>query len=239
MITVNKAKQQELKSKVSHAMGFSQSKLHHKVLQGNWPSIIKRLQTPAGKKWVRQENPCGDMPLHLACYSGQAPPVVIRALILAYPPALAHKNHFGFVPLQLARVNYRTGHPFREEVLEFLEVYTSIHSTSNVEEQNEASTNQDIPEILQVSSSNLQPDNTYQTSSLCVICLENEADHVVIPCGHQCLCGDCAKKVLIGTKQKNNNHASSKPQHKCCPVGRCEIRAIVKVSAPSSISPLT
>ena len=27
---------------------------------------------------------------------------------------------------------------------------------------------------------------------ICIVCLDGERDHVLIPCGHLCLCGDCA-----------------------------------------------
>lgn len=239
-------------------MGLAQTKLHHRVLQGNWSSILRRLQTPEGKHWARKENPCGDLPLHLACYSGQTPPAVVRALIVANPGGVHRKNDMGFTPIQLARVNYRGDHPFREEVLEFLEVYSRIdnnNSDSNnnsndvrvdsnpTSEQEDRNSNDDDdnPQLIasgEVAAELLQPQNTYQTSRICVICLENEADHVVIPCGHQCLCGSCAKKVLAGGKYDSNSNNggtndSDGSTQRYCPVGRCKIRAIVKVSASS------
>mmetsp|Transcript_23995 Transcript_23995/g.51017 ORF Transcript_23995/g.51017 Transcript_23995/m.51017 type:complete len:224 (+) Transcript_23995:282-953(+) len=221
-------------------MGLTQTKLHHRVLQENWPSIQRRLQSEDGKKWVKQRNPCGDLPLHLACYGGQAPPIVIRALIAAHPEAVHHKNDVGFTPLDLARVNYRSGHPYREEVLEFLEVYSSEgagvgdgNSNGPEDDRNDVDEggDYDTPQIFTSSDSalHLQPNNTYQTSTICVICLENKADHVVIPCGHQCLCGDCAKKVVCsGTKHGNIDGNRKTPR--CCPVGRCAITSIMKVS---------
>ena len=30
------------------------------------------------------------------------------------------------------------------------------------------------------------------SSNLCVICLDEKATHAIVPCGHQCLCPDCA-----------------------------------------------
>ena len=62
----------------------------------------------------------GDLPLHLACYDGQAPPAVIRALIDAYPDSVRKKNRMGLDPLQLAARNYRVGHPYRSQVLTLL-----------------------------------------------------------------------------------------------------------------------
>mmetsp|Transcript_22955 Transcript_22955/g.50014 ORF Transcript_22955/g.50014 Transcript_22955/m.50014 type:complete len:240 (+) Transcript_22955:729-1448(+) len=238
-------------------MGLAQTKLHHRVLQGNWSSILRRLQTPEGKHWAMKGNPCGDLPLHLACYGGQTPPAVVRALIVAYPGGVHHKNDMGFTPIQLARVNYRRDHPFREEVLEFLEVYSRIdnnnsYSSNNSDavrvdsnpasEQEDRNSNNDDdnPQLIaagKVAAKLLQPHNTYQTSRICVICLENEADHVVISCGHQCLCGSCAKKVLAGGKydsnNSSNNNKNTSSTQRYCPVGRCKIGAIVKVSVSS------
>ena len=182
---------------------------------------------------LKTKNPCGDLPLHLACYGGQTPPFVVRALLQAYPEGAHVRNDGGFTPLQLARVNYRTDHPFREEVLEFLEVYTN--GNANTPEEQE----EDLISLSQYDDA--KPIVSYQTSATCVICLENEADHVVIPCGHQCLCGDCAKKVLAvgrsGNSNSNNNngndhHETTITKQRFCPVGRCKIAAIVKVSAP-------
>ncbi len=204
-------------------MGLTQTKLHHRVLQENWPAICRRLQTEDGKRWVRTKNPLGDYPLHLACYGGHAPPIVIRALIAGYPEALHIANDMGFKPLQLARSNYRAGHPYREEVLEFLEAYTDV-GDGNGDDANEL--NQDL--IVSITDDGVnRPDITFISSTTCVVCLERQADHVIVPCGHLCLCGDCAKKVV----QK-----SSKSTQKYCPVGRCELTAIAKVpNAPLPI----
>lgn len=198
-------------------MGMTQTKLHHRVLQENWPAICRRLQTEDGKKWVRTKNPLGDYPLHLACYGGHAPPIIIRALIAAYPEALHIKNDLGFKPLQLARSNYREGHPYRQEVLEYLEAYTAADGDDANADADES--NEELIISITDDGANL-PDITFITSTTCVVCMERQADHVIVPCGHLCLCGDCAKKVA----QK-----SSKSKQKYCPVGRCELTAIAKV----------
>eukprot|EP00531_Pseudo-nitzschia_arenysensis_P011070 CAMPEP_0116129400 /NCGR_PEP_ID=MMETSP0329-20121206/7904_1 /TAXON_ID=697910 /ORGANISM="Pseudo-nitzschia arenysensis, Strain B593" /LENGTH=225 /DNA_ID=CAMNT_0003623665 /DNA_START=128 /DNA_END=805 /DNA_ORIENTATION=- len=207
-------------------MGLTQTKLHHRVLQENWPAIIRRLQTEDGKKWVRTRNPLGDYPLHLACYGGHAPPIIIRALIAAYPEALHHKNKLGFKPIELARSNYRDGHPYREEVLEYLQAY-SVHDIVNneVENRDDAKLSDDQEQWEQyvtsiASDGSNMPDITFITSTTCVVCLERKADHVVVPCGHLCLCGDCAKKVA---------GKSSTGSQSLCPVGRCAFTSIAKV----------
>jgi hypothetical protein len=212
-------------------MGLSQTKLHHKVLQENWGGICRRLQTVDGKKWVHTKNPCGDYPLHLACYGGHAPPIVIRALLAAFPSAIHQKNGLGYKPLELARSNYREGHPFREEVLEYLEAYSNSNSNEdpNEDEVNRNDSNERNADgtttTTTTTTTKSRPENTYYvTSTVCVVCLENKADHVVLPCGHLCLCGECAQKVMIG-RSKNSNI----DRNRNCPVGRCAFTSIVQV----------
>jgi len=207
---------------------MSQTKLHHRVLQENWPAICRRLQTEDGKRWVKTKNPCGDYPLHLACYGGHAPPIIIRALIAAYPEALHLENDFGFKPIQLAQSNYRDGHPYREEVLEYLEAYSAADENRDENRDETNDTNQEeaeLPKIVDISEDGANlPDITFITSTTCVVCLERTADHVVVPCGHLCLCGDCAKKVIAKTTKGKNSSAQRN-----CPVGRCAFTAIAKV----------
>ena len=33
-----------------------------------------------------------------------------------------------------------------------------------------------------------------ETQNMCVVCLEHERTHVLVPCGHRCLCGRCAAR---------------------------------------------
>lgn len=55
----------------------------------------------------------------------------------------------------------------------------------------------------------------------CVICLDNKATHVLIPCGHLALCNDCAKNRLSDL-------------HNICPLGRCVFQDAIKVFGVSS-----
>ena len=40
----------------------------------------------------------------------------------------------------------------------------------------------------------MRPEPKAADSSLCVVCLEEERTHVLIPCGHKCLCTRCAQR---------------------------------------------
>lgn len=51
-------------------------------------------------------------------------------------------------------------------------------------------------------------------TACCVVCLVNPVSHIIIPCGHPCLCDGCAP--LIGASG-------------LCPIGRCPIECIVKI----------
>lgn len=44
-------------------------------------------------------------------------------------------------------------------------------------------------------------DNIYQDedSTDCIICMERDYDVVMVPCGHYCMCQECANKILSST----------------------------------------
>eukprot|EP01084_Bolivina_argentea_P157474 274421_1 len=49
----------------------------------------------------------------------------------------------------------------------------------------------------------------------CIICMDGEKDHIIIPCGHICLCAECAKR-------KDSLHGK-------CPVCRSQYQSINKI----------
>ena len=51
--------------------------------------------------------------------------------------------------------------------------------------------------------------------SECVICTDAVADHVLVPCGHKCICADCGDLLKTGNQP--------------CPMCRAEIRDAIKV----------
>ena len=52
---------------------------------------------------------------------------------------------------------------------------------------------------------------------LCIVCWEKEADHALIPCGHMCLCIDCATTTTTtntgGRRRSNGNRRDYNPPH--------------------------
>lgn len=68
------------------------------------------------------------------------------------------------------------------------------------------------------SSSNSAPSQSHESPCApgeCIVCLDKAASHIVVPCGHQCLCSDCAI-AIEGTK---------------CPVCRQEVLHCMRVFA--------
>ena len=179
-------------------MGLTQTKLHFKVMKEDWDEVEQRsLRFPAE---VRTQNEYGDLPLHLACYTGRAPAGTIAALAREYPQSVGTRNSRGLTALDAARINYKADNPHRHQVLMILGVSVLTESTS------------------------LQLDNNVFTSAspaqcyhneLCVICMERPVDTILIPCGHACICKECVVTVLASG---------------VCPMGRCRIDAIRKYS---------
>ena len=52
--------------------------------------------------------------------------------------------------------------------------------------------------------------------TLCVLCMDAPKDHIIIPCGHQCVCEACAEKL-------------KKARKALCPFCRVPINATFKV----------
>lgn len=148
----------------------------------------------------------GDLPLHLACYNGMAPPHIIRALIDAYPDSVRKENKLGRDPLELAARNYRIDHPYRSEVLALLRWHRPGNSSPTSPNANEA-----LPGIF----SNHPPEQMYSASPLCVVCMEKASTVAMLPCGHICLCMSCSlsPEFCVGK----------------CPVDRCEVQGLYQL----------
>jgi hypothetical protein len=54
-----------------------------------------------------------------------------------------------------------------------------------------------------------------ETRRECCVCLENQASHVMVPCGHVCVCHSCEGVVTNGDK--------------LCPICRVPVTTVVKV----------
>jgi hypothetical protein len=64
--------------------------------------------------------------------------------------------------------------------------------------------------------SSVVPPSPHLEETLCVVCFEAPMDHIIIPCGHQCVCGACAE-------------ALKREPHPACPLCREPIIITTKV----------
>lgn len=58
-----------------------------------------------------------------------------------------------------------------------------------------------------------------RSEGTCVICLCSKADQFILPCGHMCMCADCAHVI------KNNMYNNNKE----CPLCKGQIESIFRV----------
>ena len=65
----------------------------------------------------------------------------------------------------------------------------------------------------QMGSSVVPPD---AEETMCVVCFDAPKDHIIVPCGHQCVCARCAEQL-------------TKTRTPMCPVCRGPIRETMKV----------
>jgi hypothetical protein len=49
-----------------------------------------------------------------------------------------------------------------------------------------------------------------KSQSECIVCMDNVADHLILNCGHLCVCGPCAERV------KNSQSSNRSPSCPCC-----------------------
>ena len=141
----------------------------------------------------------------MACYDGQAPPVVIRALIDSYPDSVRKENKMGRDPLELAAMNYRRQSPYRAEVMALLRFHRPEGSPSSgprIESSHTALFSHNPPERM------------FSAAAECVVCMEKSSSVAVIPCGHICLCTLCVRTITTTGR---------------CPVDRCEVQGLYQL----------
>lgn len=105
-------------------------------------------------------------------------------------------------------------------------VWTETASTRQ-EETQDASASHNLPQHH--SASGTRSDVQIQSMDLasleddchneCVICMTNQRTHVLVPCGHRCVCEECAARLL----------SSAVPLHRLCPTCRTPLTDVIKL----------
>ena len=49
--------------------------------------------------------------------------------------------------------------------------------------------------LLGAAPSAAPPESTIGGTLTCTVCFEGDKDHLAVPCGHQCACAGCSKKL--------------------------------------------
>merc|ERR1711997_1002205 len=72
----------------------------------------------------------------------------------------------------------------------------------------------DFNPIDDVKEEDLNEDDDEDDSKLCIVCLDGDRDHVIIPCGHICVCTDCMWLYSRGGAE--------------CPICRAKVSMVVR-----------
>ena len=75
------------------------------------------------------------------------------------------------------------------------EEQTCVPDVATVDEEEEATKVDEQEEATKVDEEEEATKVDEEEEAMCVICLENLRSHAIVPCGHMCLCQDCASIV--------------------------------------------
>ena len=176
--------------------------LHRAACNGHVEAVTVLVQLGADKDAMSAS---GRRPLHWAAGNGHAE--VVQALVQLGAHTEA-KNAAGATALQV----------------EFAAATKAAAERQKMEHELAAITlrvQSDVLRLQQVqaqlgSSSVVPPAAPQDEEKLCVLCLDAPKDHIIIPCGHQCVCRACAEKL-------------KKARSPLCPFCRTPIHATCKV----------
>mmetsp|Transcript_8836 Transcript_8836/g.12568 ORF Transcript_8836/g.12568 Transcript_8836/m.12568 type:complete len:292 (+) Transcript_8836:169-1044(+) len=181
--------------------GLGQLPLHNAVHYGASTKVVEVLLAiyPVGASIAADD---GSTPLHLACLYGTEPSV-IKSLVSANVHAMRCKDCHGLTPKEVVMDNPNID--ARSTFLGLLEkadfehfcvqgigcftdrantLLTSKESFYEDEDDDKSST------VLPTIPADIRKRRS--SSKMCVICLENDVNVVLLPCGHPCLCSECS-----------------------------------------------
>jgi hypothetical protein len=78
------------------------------------------------------------------------------------------------------------------------------------------------------------PNRTSAAQQQCIVCLDFRQDCVFVPCGHMCMCFDCAVKYADDKKQTYREQhlhdgLGNTVAESCCPICRARSTAVIRV----------
>lgn len=207
-------------STCSEKDGLGRTPLYHAICSRSTYDVISVLigACPQALQVMADD---GTLPIHMACLN--AMPFndelqTIRHLLWRCPYTLSVRNAYGYVPRACAEMN-----PYpdmREAILIEMSCYENrfefyhhlrgqrnsnqggnfgIHDARGSGQQ---SRNNVTDEIATEGQGTISDERKKQeTSKQCVICMEKLVSRVLVPCGHPCLCEDCACNATMNRLQ--------------------------------------
>lgn len=146
-------------------------------------------------------------PLHVAC-AARAPFRVVKMLHDAADNETRNsRDSNGSTPWDLASVHSRLWNPLWRWRIKSLLDSSAVEGLVESEKQ---------PIVLSPVSEDAE--ESADADGLCVLCWDREADHVLVPCGHLCLCRNCSRREVLSGGLKGE-----------CPVCKSKIDQAVKV----------
>ena len=190
----------------------------HVACRAGVSEAVVSLLLSACQKAARMVDDSGSLPLHYAC-QGCSPIGVIIALLLAFPHSALIKDYKGYSPLEISKVKSRD-----ETIIDALSANPSRWASSSVVgliwDNPYTSKRKKHSRVFSSSTcesiSSLVVDN-HARDIICVVCLERRVSNVLYPCGHACLCDECASPSKLNALKH------------ICPIGRCRFDGCVKV----------
>jgi len=180
--------------------GAGRLPLHYAIRYGAGFKIIHALISVYPES-VRLPTIDGSLPIHLACAYGDSETMpLVSSLLRTFPESIRESDGHGLLPRDCACHN-----PNKEYITDIIDLIDNMLETDKEILSMEDSFSLDRCHTQCIMSDNLLPrissDEYSRTSNkthrnnrskyrVCVVCMDKEVSHVLIPCGHPCLCAD-------------------------------------------------
>jgi len=185
--------------------------LHYACI-GRAPLVVIQYLHRIYPRGFKKKTKDGLLPIHIACEKG-ASLEIVTFMHQVNPNGVKTRDNNGRLPIHSACLYRAATLP----VIRFLcSIYLEGVSTKDKSSQlpldvaSVSGASQDVIDYLGRSKDN----NPAEEGKLCVICFDGEKTHAFIPCGHFCVCENCAERL------KDNGD---------CPVCRAKIVQVNKI----------